>query len=179
MIGILAKKKPSTSKAANSGGFTLLEVLIAIMIMAIALGSIIAIEGGSIVATTRAKTMNIVAMLAKNQMIETEFKFRGKTFEEFKKEDGGTFEAPYQDYKWKMTVKEMKFPQLANMKPPGSGGGGSTEIQEMVTKLTTNFLSKALREVTVSVLWKQSNKEQSFSLTTYWVNLNHEFSLTE
>lgn len=176
MIGISIKKKPSLSR--SSEGFTLLEVLIAIMIMAIALGSIIAIQAGSIVATTRAKQMNIVAMLAKNQMIETEFKFRGKTFEAFKKEDGGTFEPPYEMYQWKSVVKEIKFPQIGGMKAQ-SGGAGTSDIQEMVTKLTTSFLSKAIREVTVSILWKHSNKEQSFSLTTYWVNLNHEFSLSE
>ncbi|MBI2711859.1 MAG: prepilin-type N-terminal cleavage/methylation domain-containing protein [Bdellovibrio sp.] len=172
------RKKPFL----NNQGFTLLEVLIAIMIMAMALGSIIAIQGGAIVATARAKQMNIVAMLARNQMIETEFKFRGKTFEEMKKEDGGTFDPPYQDYTWKSVAKEIQFPQLSALSPQkseGKGGGGTSEIQELVTKLTTNFLSKAMREVTVSVLWKQSGKEQSFSLTTYWVNLNHEFSLND
>ena len=159
------------------GGFTLLEVLIAILIMAMAMGSIIAIQGGAIVATTRSKTMNIVAMLARNQMIEAELKIRGKTFEETKKEDGGTFEAPYQDYRWRMEIKEIKFPQMGNLGTKDSKG--VSQMQEMITKLTSSFLSKAIREMSVTVFWKNNSKEQSYTVTTYWVNLNHEFSLTE
>ena len=167
----------SSPTGGSRAGFTLLEVLIAIMIMAMAMGSIIGIQGGAIVATTRSKTMNIVAMLARNQMIEAELKIRGKTFEETKKEDAGVFEEPYQDYRWKMEIKEIKFPQMANMTNKESKG--VNQMQEMITKLTSSFLSKAIREMSVTVLWKNNNKEQNYTVTTYWVNLNHEFSLTE
>jgi len=178
----------------NNAGFTLLEVMIAIAILVVALGSIIAIQGSSINATMRARTMNTVAMLAKSQMVETEFKIQGKAFEEVRKEEQGQFPAPHQDYRWITTVKEIKFPQI-RLPGAGNGAGGGSDgaasggapgfsggqgnMEEMVAKLTTNFLSKAIREVTVEVLWRQGKTEQSFSLTTYWVDLNYEFSLTE
>ena len=52
-------------------------------------------------------------------------------------------------------------------------------VDEMLTKLVTNFLSKALREVTVTISWKKGAGEQSYAVTTYWVDLNHEFQLSE
>jgi general secretion pathway protein I len=165
---------------ACSKGFTLLEVVIAMAIMTLAFSSILAVEMGSINASSRAKQMNIVAMLAKNQMVDTEYKIEGKSFDEVKKEDSGTFEAPYQDYRWKTTVRELKFPPIAGGAAAQSKGAeGGNQVTELLTKLITNFLSKALREVTVTVFWKRGTAEQSFSLSTYWVDLNYEFKLTE
>lgn len=175
MIAMLALKK----HLKNNEGFTLLEVIIAMAIMVLAFAAILAVEQGSIKATTRAKQMNVVGMLAKNKMIETEYKMEGKKFEEVKKEEGGQFEDPFQDYRWKTVIKEITFPNL------GSGGGGSSgssatsgQAAEMVTRIITKFLSKAIREVTVTISWKQGSGDQSFSLSTYWVDLNHEFSLS-
>ena len=56
-------------------------------IMVLAFASILAVESGAINASDRAKTMNIVQMLAKNQMIEWEYRIEGRTFDEVKKED--------------------------------------------------------------------------------------------
>ncbi len=165
----------------NSEGFTLLEVVIAMAIMVIAFSAILAVEGGSINATTRAKQMNIVAMLAKNKMVETEFNFEGKTFEEIKKEEAGTFENPYEDYQWKSVIKELTFPNLASLGKNSSqnSDGGQTQGAEMVTRILTNFLSKAIRQVIVTVSWKRGNATQDFSLSTYWVDLNHEIKISE
>jgi len=169
----------------NTSGFTLLEVIIAMAIMVLAFSSILAVEQGSINASTRAKEMNIVGMLAKNQMVETEYKIEGKTFDEVKKEESGTFEAPYEEYRWKTTVQELKFPSLGSLgggsgeKKSGGGDEAQNQMTTLVTKLLTNFLSKAIREVTVTVIWKRGSGEQSFSLATYWVDLNYEFKLSE
>jgi len=163
--------------------------MIAMAIMVMALASIFIIEDGAIRATDRTKRMNEVAMLARNKMIETEFKIEGKTFEEVKKEDGGTFPTPYEQYQWRLKIREIKFPNLV---PPsagkgdgdagggeGDGGAGMSGALEMMSKLVTNYLSKALREITVTIAWSKAEQEQTFSVSTYWVNLNHEFQLSE
>ena len=167
------------NNAVSSAGFTLLEVLIAIAIMVTALTTIFTIEGSSIGASAKAKQMNVVAMLAKNKMIETEFDIEGKSFDEIEKEKTGPFDAPFEDYTWKRTVKELKFPNLGG----GGGSKGSNEAEdqatEMISKLISNYLSKALREVTVTVVWKRGGKDQTFAVSTYWVDLNHAFELSE
>jgi general secretion pathway protein I len=173
----------------QDAGFTLLEVLIALSIMVVALGSIIAVQGSAINASFRAKQMNVVAMLAKNKMVEFEGKLEGKSFSEAKKEDTGTFETPFQDYSWKTEIKEIEFPQLSlavpsNDKDGGkdsarSGGNaqGANDQTEMIAKLISKYISKAVREISVTILWKKGSADQSFSVSTYWVNLNHDFEL--
>ncbi len=184
----MLKKLSATRQTANKKeqGFTLLEVMIAMAIMLISLASILAVESNSINATRRAKQLNIVAMLARGRMIKLESEFEGKTFSEFRKEDGGNFDEPYQDYRWSYKVKELTFPNIGGGgggdKGEGASGGAAESgggMAEMVTKLLTKYLSKSLREVALTVFWKRGSGEQSFTVATYWVDLTHEFELTE
>jgi len=162
-------------------GFTLLEVLIAMFIMVIAFGSIFSIQSSAIQVTNRAKQTNTVAMLLKNAMVKAELDIEDKSFEEVKKEESETFESPFQDYSWTRTIKELEFPNLL----PNSGGenGGSAGSQdqssEIMGRLVTKFLSKAVRQVDVTIKWQKSGKEQSVSATTFWVDLNHAMALSE
>jgi prepilin-type N-terminal cleavage/methylation domain-containing protein len=178
---------PATDRQAGLGeaGFTLLETMIAMAIMMVAFASILMVESSSINTSVKAKQMNVVTMLAKNLMVETEYSFEGKTFDEYKKEESGTFPEPYQDYSWKREVKEVKFPDLGSgsAKASASDKSGDAAAQDeasrQLTKLLTQFLSKATREVTVTIKFKRGSGEQSYSIATYWVNLNHEFQLSE
>lgn len=165
---------PKKFLAANSG-FTLLEVMIAIAIMAVGFASILMVETASIRAMERTIEMNTVAMLAKNQMVEAELEFQERTFGEVKEEDHGTFKAPHDKYSWTREIKEIKFPEFRM-----SAGSQSTvaAAAELIGKLITKFLSNALREVTVTISWQKGPGTKSFAITTYWVDLTHEFSLT-
>lgn len=192
-------------------GFTLLEVLIALAIMVICFASVLSVESGAINASARAKTMNIVQMLAKNKMIETEYLMQGQIFDSVKKEDGGTFADPYQDYRWTTTVKEIDFPNITGAISSATGGGGpdatggaggagggganpaatggganpavpgadqpTTDIAQQVSRLVTQYLSQAVREVTITIYWKKGSGEQHYSISTYWVDLAHDFQI--
>lgn len=163
----------------DSRGFTLLEVLIAIAIMVTALATIFTIEGSSLGASEKAKRMNVVAMLAKDKMVETEYDLEGKTFDEIEKEKTAAFEEPFQDYSWKRTIKELQFPTLGTGAAAGAADEQNAQVMEMISKLFSNYLSKALREVTITIIWKRAGKDQTFSVTTYWVDLNHAFELSQ
>src|SRR4051812_28428936 len=151
----------------NESGFTLLETIIALAIMLVTLASIMAVESNSLMTSARAKQLNVVAMLARNEMSEMEQKIEGKNFDEVKEEDGGAFDAPFEDYRWTSQIKEVTFPNLGMGSAQGAGGseGGAapvTDIVEHLTKLVTKYLSKSVREVNVTVFWKKGAKEQNF-----------------
>jgi general secretion pathway protein I len=169
----------------GSAGFTLLEIIIAMAIMMVAFTAILSVESSSIGASARGKQMNVVGMLTRNAMTELEYDWEGKTFDEYKKEGGKTFDAPFQDYRYTFKVKELKFPTL-NLKsagnPDGNGSTGNSqgdEIADMLTKLITNFLSKNIREVQLTVYWKRGSGEASFSVSQYWVAYNNALELSE
>jgi general secretion pathway protein I len=180
----------------NRSGFTLLEVMIAVTLMLIAWTSIFATQSSSQTVVWKSSRLNDVTMLARSKMSEIETEIEGKRFEEVKKEEGGTFPEPWNDYAWKKEIKEVEFPNIS-MQGGGSGGtgtestasssqspeedaqGGNTDAIERMMKLITKFLSQSIREVRLTLTWKQGASDASFTLTTWWVDLNHEFSLSE
>lgn len=183
----------------NRSGFTLLEVMIAVTLMLIAWTSIFATQSSSQTVVWKSTKLNDVTMLARSKMSEIETEIEGKRFEEVKKEESGTFPDPWKDYSWKKEIKEVEFP---NISMQGGGGGGSagesgdskdsgdstsgeaasgnnTDAIERMMRLITKFLSQSIREVRLTLSWKQGASDASFTLTTWWVDLNHEFSLSE
>jgi type II secretion system protein I len=158
-------------------GFTLLEVLIAMAIMSVSIGAILMLEGNNRDAMTRAEQMNIVAMLAKNKMVETELELEGASFEELSGESSGSFQAPYEEYRWTRKIEEVEFPNLMEMAGQGEDGRVS-QAEAMMGQLITKFLSNALREIAITVTYPRGSGEQDFVVSTYWVDLNHELSLS-
>jgi prepilin-type N-terminal cleavage/methylation domain-containing protein len=167
-------------------GFTLLEVMIAIGVLAIGIGAILTAENNSLDVTLRAKRMTTVATLARNTIIDAERELQGKTFEEVKEKSTGKFDAPYSDYSWERVIKEVTFPNITGAGAGGgseasAGAGGSTEVPgvERVVKIATAYLSKSTREITVTIRWTDHKEDQNFTVSQYWVDLNHEFNFTE
>lgn len=151
-------------------------------IMMIAFSSILMVESASINTSTKSKQMNVVGMLAKGLAIETEYKLEGKPFNEIKKEDSGTFPEPWKDYSWKREIKEVKLPNLVRNQSSGDNkdaDSAQSETQNFIQKLITKYLSESLREVTITITWKKGTGEQSFNVSSYWVNLNNEFKTSE
>jgi len=168
-------------RAPRDSGFTLLEVMIAIGILAIGIGAILVAENNSLDVTIRAKRMTSVATLARNIMVQTEREVQGKTFDETKTDDFGKFDAPFSEYSWERKIKEVSFP---NVMAPGAGEQKPGEVKstdenvERIVKIATKFLSKASREITVTIKWTEKGQEQKFSVSQYWVDLNHEFNMS-
>ena len=166
----------------NRQGFTLLEVMIAIGILAIGIGAILVAENNSLDTTIRAKRMTTVATLARNSIIEAEREVQGKTFDETKTESSGRFDAPYAEYSWERKIKEINFPNVLTPEAKQEGGKAGEPVdpnEARVVKLATQFLSKASREITITIKWKEKGQDQQYSVSQYWVDLNHEFSLSE
>ena len=160
-------------------GFTLLEVLIALAIMSVAFGAIIMLESRNMEAMERAERMNVVTMLAQNKMIEIESEFEGKKFDEISAEESGQFDSPYDEFRWTKTVEEVEFPNLLQTQDSDEGpdGGRVSSFQRSMGQLITKFLTDSIREVTLTIYWPKGTGEQSTDISTYWVDLENDFSL--
>lgn len=170
-------------------GFTLLEVMIAMAIMLVAFSSILAIQSSSMSSALKSRQIHEVSMLARNAMAQTEVEISGKKFEDITEELSGQFDDPYQDYTWTRKIKEVKLPNLQGLsKAAQSASGGdaaaskddeekNSAIMEQMTKVITNFLSKAVREITITVQWKRGIQVQKYEVAMYWVDLNSDFQL--
>ena len=92
----------------NTCGFTLLEVTIAVAIMAMVLVTLIGLKNSSMQEVALAKHITIATMLAKRVMVDV---MGSKP--RLPSEDEGEFpEAEFKDYNWKKTVVTTPFVQI-------------------------------------------------------------------
>ncbi|MBC7385219.1 MAG: prepilin-type N-terminal cleavage/methylation domain-containing protein [Cryobacterium sp.] len=185
-----AVKESIDSAADLCAGFTLLEVMIAMAIMLVSFSSILAIQSSSMSSVQKSRQTHEVSMLARKAMAETEVEIAGKKFEELPTELTGTFDDPYQDYTFTRKIKEVKLPNLAGISKAAQGDkqadsrssnsqdeDKNSQMMEQMTKVLTNFLSKALREVTITVEWKRGITVQKYEVAMYWVDLNSDVQI--
>jgi len=105
------------------GGFTLLEVMVAMSIIAIAMTAVLSSQSQSISLASEAKFSTTAALLAQSKMAETEWGNRLDLAS-----DSGDFEEDFPGYTWQVKVEDV-----------------SMDLPENV--------SNHLKEMTVTISW--------------------------
>ncbi len=153
-------------RTTSQHAFTLLEVMVAIAVLAISFTVLLTFSGNTLVKSGRAERMLTATLLARQKMAEIEIDLnksikKGEFPEE--KSDEGKFDEPFEDYNWKMEIRRVELPA------PVTGEKGS--IQETIGRQLTKEISKTVRELTLTVLWTEMGEEQSFDVVTHIVKL--------
>lgn len=161
-------------KGLNQSGFSLLEVMIALTILALALSAVLTSESGSIASNIRTKEYNMAVWLARNILTESEHLYEGKSFSEIPKKETKSFTTPYERFKWNREIRDIKFPDFSI--PTGKDDMGIPEPVRILLKSITKYLGDSLREMTVTVSWPRGKGEQKISVTTYLIDLKQEFN---
>lgn len=160
----------------RSGGFTLIEVLVAMLIM---VGGIVVISNawsGNFMRLKSSRINNISATLLERKMTEIEFEYKDKSVDEIKEEDGGDFGAMYPGYSWSMKSQPFELPDMSGAMI--SREGGADEILLTIMRTTAEFIKKSAKEVSVTVSFKgKKNGEIKHTVTTYFVDYSKELPL--
>jgi prepilin-type N-terminal cleavage/methylation domain-containing protein len=146
----------------NSAGFTLMEVLIAMLILAGALTVLNTSSSSSIASVQKAETLETIAQLLQQKATEYELVYKGKKFEELKESESGDFGSDYPDFRWTVQVEDFPAPNLAGIIMQE---GGQQEMLLTILNKFSEHLQKAAKEVKISVFWKAGEKEQEYAVT--------------
>lgn len=95
---------------ASEKGFTLLEVMIALSIVAISMVTLLGLSNRSIEVNGRLQKITQATLLAQQRMTEIEVQAARPGFE-FNVEEG-VFEAPFENYRWSIAYEESPLPYL-------------------------------------------------------------------
>jgi len=149
----------------RDGGFTLLEVMIAVAILSYALTWMVVGISRNIKAENHAKLMTTATFLAREKMVELEDELYEKGFGEFEKEQSGAFDDKgFSRFAWKAIVDKVELPSQEQMQtvlsnaqqarqtlqgggtdtpatPPGTGTGSdsSNPMGGSASMLTSQF----------------------------------------
>ena len=166
----------------NSKGFTLVEIMIALAILAVGLLSLYTAQGNSLRASGNAERIQVGALLAKQKMtekmLEIDKGLAKGSFPDDKTEETGEFEAPYQDYRWEYTVRAVEIPIGGGQEGEGSGGGegppqgtdanqAPASAQANVAQIVSKKIAESVREINIRVIWEELGEEQSVKVTTH------------
>ncbi len=158
-------------------GFTLLETLIAVVILSTALMLLANTWSSSGIRVRKTQIQFEIAALLERKMTDLEIEYRGKSLDEIKEE---TSPEPIGDefpqYKWKMKSKKLEFPDLsASM---AAKEGGTNAFMSTVVKQLTESLSKSIKEVTVTIILEsKGRKPQEFSVTSYFMDYDKDIQM--
>ncbi|MBF0106451.1 MAG: type II secretion system protein [Deltaproteobacteria bacterium] len=164
----------------NNFGFSLIEILIAVGILAGAIAAVMPVVSMSSLLSVEDEKLLQAVTLANNKMADIEKEIlndmeRGKFPDEMS--ESGSFEQPFDDYSWEYTVKKVEIP-ISEVSGAAGGEGGegadTTAAYANVMQVVSKEMSKAVREISLVVSWqdaKESDKPLTFSLTTHMVNI--------
>ena len=131
----------------TTAGFTLLEVMVAIAVIAFALVPLLRLHLLSLDATLYAQDLTIAVGLAQEKMA-------GITSQPEPGETKGTFEAPvYERFRWQLSVGEQEEVSIPNLDAP--------EGEELPTFY--------IQHIEVTVVWLDGAREHLYTLESYAV----------
>ncbi len=157
-------------------GFTLLEVLIAVVIMAGGIMVMANAWSGNFLRVRNSRINNTAASLLERKMTEIEILARDKPIEEIKDEDAGDFGAMFPGYSWTMSAKEFEMPDLSSSLVAREGG--ADEMLLTIVKTMTEFIKKSVKEVSVTVIFKpKKGNEIKHTVTTYLVDYTKDIDV--
>ncbi|NCN95669.1 MAG: type II secretion system protein [Bdellovibrionales bacterium] len=160
----------------KKGGFTLLEVMIALVILG---GGLLVLNNSWTTNSLRLRKANIFnnsATLLQKKMVEFEALYKDKPLTEIPENEAGDFGTEQPAYRWEMESRELEFPDLASII---IGEGQADETTLNMIRQMTDLISKSVKELKVTIFVKAQKKEVKFSATTYFVDYSSEIGLGE
>ncbi len=152
-------------------GFTLIETVIAMIILTGALIVLTNSWSGSMLAVRKSRQLHSAALLLQKKITEYEILYEGKPLSEVKEEESGDFGDDYPDFSWSMKSKKIKIPDLSAGLT--ARDGGANEMELMIVKKLTEFIEKSVVEMKVTITQNSKGKVRKpldYSATTYLVD---------
>jgi len=199
------------SARAPHPGFTLLEVMVALAILAGSMMAISDLAGNAAQNYAYGRDLSVATLLAREKMAEVEERYEDSGFRDFDENSDGDFgDQGRPEFAWKLEVKKPDTnlsaqqllavllgvsPDDANTQDllakliggaPGAATGGSPTaataaaapggalggvLQAQITAFGED-IKKSIRELKLTVTWKEGQREQGFDVATTLVVLN-------
>ncbi len=158
------------SARSNRSGFTLLEVVVAIGILAISLVAIFEMQGGNIETAMRTRDITVATLLARSKMIDIEQELFEEGFTDFEESMSGTFEDEgWPEFSWEADLTKVEIPIPDSF--PGADENPNAALMMGSASFITDLIKNALRECALTVTWDVGGDPRELMVTTHFIDL--------
>lgn len=169
-------------RRAGQGGFTLLEVMAAVAILALTLVVLLSVITNNMRATAHSRMMTTATFLARGKIVALEDHLIEKGFQDLDETDDGNFaDDGFRDISWTTAIEKIQLPtDMAQTAQQAAGTKSQNKdpmqaLTGMVGGLMGMFiepvrigLQESVRRITVRVFWNERKRpEQSIEVITY------------
>jgi prepilin-type N-terminal cleavage/methylation domain-containing protein len=163
-------------------GFTLLEVMAAVAILALTLVVLLSVVSNNMRATAHARMLTTATFLARGKIVALEDGLIEKGFQDLDETDDGAFaDEGFREFTWTTATEKIQLPtDMAQTAQQAAGAQSQKKdpmqaLTGMVGGLMGMFiepvrigLEESVRRVTVRVFWNERGRpEQSIEVVTY------------
>jgi general secretion pathway protein I len=161
----------------SSRGFTLLETLVAMMILSMAVVMLASSWGGNYGRMKQTQLKTEVVALLQRKMVEVDLEYKGKPLSAIPEEKAEDFGSEYPQYTWRLDSKELEVPDFTSILTAREGGANQLLIQVM--QQLKEHLAKSVKEVRVTVIFtpKGGGTTQEYSVTTYFIDYDKQVTV--
>lgn len=152
----------------NQKAFTLIEVILAMMVMASGLFILTNSWAGTYNRLRKTQVQVQLAALLERKVAEVEREYKNKSLDSIPEEKSDDFGSEVPDYAWTMKSRKLEIPDLTASLVSADGGADQSMIQIM--KTFTEHLSKSVKEVNISVTYKNKKKPLTADVTIYMID---------
>jgi prepilin-type N-terminal cleavage/methylation domain-containing protein len=163
----------------NNKGFSLLEVLIAITIMASCVVVVAMAWSGSQLRIRKMRLNNQAAFLLDYKVAETEKRFRNE-ITLLPDDEAGTFDdlgKEYRNFSWVLKSKKFEMPDISGFLKQNKNG--ADPIMTMVMEQMKNYFDQAAKEVTITVVYSFGKDKVKYSATTFLIDFNQQIPMPD
>ena len=169
-------------------GLTLLEVMVAMAILALSMTSLMASQMASIRATRYAQHITAIAFLAEYQLIEVEYVMRkeGGWVLEDKIYEGNFAQQGWGEIRYKCVVDFLEIPDYSKLRAAKddsdrakqgessvyykSAGDKAFGALAMVWPMIKQAIERSIRKVKCTGFWKDGSLQNEYTIYTFWAD---------
>jgi prepilin-type N-terminal cleavage/methylation domain-containing protein len=159
-------------KRSGNRGFTLVEVLVSLMILAVTSIILYQTWGTGLRAVRKGKDYNTITLLLQRKAVEWEAQNKLKRVDELKDDETGDFGDDYPEYKWEVKLKPFEMPPV--LPKADAASGDQQQLQEIIMKTMKQYFEKAVREIQITVIHTVGDKKLKYSVNNIYVDYSQE-----